>query len=49
MPVRSDMGLAYKLVVASVERTTTVFDSCRVVDVVVDCCMMEDMVDRCSS
>ena len=49
MPVQFGVGLACKLVVASVECTATVFDSRRVVDVVFDCCMMEDMVDRCSS
>ena len=39
MPVWSGVGLACKIA----------FDSCRVVDVVADHCMMEDRVDRCSS
>ena len=49
MLVRSGVGLACKLAVASARRMTTVFDLCRVVNVVVDHCMMEDRVDHCSS
>ena len=49
MPVRSSMGLACKLAVASAGRTTIVFDLHKVVDVVADRCMVEDKVDRCSS
>ena len=49
MPVRSGVGLACKLAVASAGRTTTVFDLHTVVDVVANHCMMEDWVDRCSS
>ena len=48
MPVHSRVELAYKLVVVIVGRTTTVFDLCRVVDVVSDRCMMEDRVDHCT-
>ena len=49
MLVWSGMGLACKLAVASAGRTTTVFDSRRVVNVIVDHCMMDDRVDHCSS
>ena len=49
MPARSSVGLECKLAVASARQTTTVFDLRRVVDVVVDHCKIEDMVDRCSS
>ena len=49
MPARSGLGLACKLVVESAGRTTTFFDSHRVVDVVSDHYMMEDRVDHCSS
>ena len=49
MPVQSGMGLACKLAVVIARRMTTVFDLHRVFDVVVDHCMMEDIVDRCSS
>ena len=49
MSVRSGVGLACKLAVASAGRTMTVFDSRRVVDVVADHYLMEDRVDRCSS
>ena len=49
MLVRSSMGLACKLAVASARLTTIVFDLRRVVDVVADHCMMEDRVYRCSS
>ena len=49
MPMRSSMGLVCKLAVASLERTTTVFDLHKVVDVVGYHCMMEDRVDLCSS
>ena len=49
MRVRSGVKLAYKLEVVIVGRTKTVFDLCRVVDVVADHCMMEDRVDCCSS
>ena len=49
MPVRSSVGLACKLVVTSVRQMTTIFDLRKVVDVVDDCCMMGDRVDRCSS
>ena len=49
MPVRSSMGLVCKLAVASAGRTTIVFDSCKVFDVVANRYMMEDRVDCCSS
>ena len=49
MAVQFGVGLACKRAVASVGRTMTVFDLHKVVDVVVDYCMMEDMVDHCSS
>ena len=48
MPTRSGVGLAYKLVVESAGRMTTVFDLRRVV-VVADHYIVEDKVDRCSS
>ena len=49
MPVWSGVGFACRLVVVSAGRTTTVFDSRSVVDVVADHWMMEDRVDHCSS
>ena len=49
MPVLSGVELAYKLVVVLAGRRTIVFDLRKVVDVVVDRCMMEDKVDCCSS
>ena len=49
MPTRSGVGLAYKLAVDSAGQTTIAFDSRRVVDVIVDHCMMEYRVDCCSS
>ena len=49
MPVRSSVGLACKLAVAFAGRTTNVFDSCRVFDVVADHCMREGRVDHCYS
>ena len=49
MPERSGVGLACKLAVALVGRTTIVFDLRRIVDVFADQSMMEDRVDRCSS
>ena len=49
MSVRSGVGLACKLVVASTGRMKTLFDLHKVVDVVAGRCMMKDRVDRCSS
>ena len=49
MPAWSAVGLACKLTVVSVGRTTTVFDLRRVVNVVADHCMMEDRVEFYSS
>ena len=49
MLMRSSMGLVCKLAAASTERTTTVFDLHKVVDVVADRCTIEDRVDHCSS
>ena len=49
MPMRSSVGLACRLAVASVGRTTSVFDFRRVVDVAPDRCMVEDRFDHCSS
>ena len=48
MLVWSSVGLACRLVAVSVGRTTTIFDSRRFVDVVVDHFLMEDRVDHCS-
>ena len=48
MPMWSSVKLACKLVVESAGRMTTVFDWCRLV-VVVDRCMVEDRIDRCTS
>ena len=48
MLARSGVRLACKLAVASVGRTTTVFDLRRVA-FVVEHCMVEHMVDHCSS
>ena len=43
------MELAYKLAVVIAGRMTIVFDLRRVLDVIDDCCMMDDRVDHCSS
>ena len=48
MLAQSPVGLACRLAVESAGRTTTVFDSRRVV-VVADHFMVDDRVDRCSS
>ena len=47
--MRSGVGHACKLAVASAGRTTIVFDLRRVVDVVSYHFMMHDRFDRCSS
>ena len=47
MPARSSVELTCKLVIESVGRMTTIFDWRRVV-IVIDRCMLEDMIDRCS-
>ena len=49
MPVWSGVELTYKLAVVIAGRTTIVFDLHRVVDVVVNRCMMEDRIDHFSS
>ena len=49
MSVRSSVGLASRLAVASVGRTMIVFDSHRVVDIFGYHYMMEDWVDHYSS
>ena len=49
MPMRFGVELACRLAVVVAGRTTTAFDLHRVVDVIDGHCMMEDMVDCCSS
>ena len=49
MPVWSSLELVCRLAVVVAGQTTTVFDFCRVVDVVSYHFMIEDRVDRCSS
>ena len=54
MSVQSGVELACKLLVVvavavASGRMKIVFDLCRVVDIVADLCMMEDMVDHCFS
>ena len=49
MPVQYGVELICRLAVAFVGQTTIVFDSCRVIDVAANHCMMEDRVDCCSS